>query len=75
MSNVPAVSGKDAVKALKKLGFQEARQKGSHSIMTKEGHAKLVTVPVHGNASLKTGTLKAIIRASGHSLKEFLAAM
>jgi predicted RNA binding protein YcfA (HicA-like mRNA interferase family) len=73
MSDFPAVSGKDAVRALKKLGFHEARTTGSHVVLKKDGNELLVTVPVHGNKSLKTGTLRGIIKGAGVTQEEFIA--
>ena len=75
MSDLPAVSGKDAVKAFKKLGFIEARTTGSHVILKREGHPFLVSVPVHANKDLKPGTLRGAIGSSGFSNDQFLAAL
>jgi predicted RNA binding protein YcfA (HicA-like mRNA interferase family) len=72
MSNVPSVSGKDAVKAFRKLGFVEARIQGSHVILKMDGNPNLLTIPVHGNSDLKTGTLRGLIKASGFTLEQFL---
>jgi predicted RNA binding protein YcfA (HicA-like mRNA interferase family) len=49
------LSGVEAARALKRLGFVELRQTGSHLIMRKE--TRTVVVPQH--KSLKPGTLKA----------------
>jgi len=75
MSDLPAVSGKDAVKAFKSLGFIEARTTGSHVILKREGHPFVVSVPVHANKDLKPGTLRGVIRSSGFSHEEFIAAL
>jgi predicted RNA binding protein YcfA (HicA-like mRNA interferase family) len=75
MSKLPSVSGKDAVKAFKKLGFAEDRTAGSHVILKKEGHEFLLAVPVHGNRDLKPGTLKGLLNASGATLQQFLEAL
>lgn len=71
MSNLPSISGKKAVKTFKKLGFTEKRTHGSHILLEKEGHPYILSVPVHGNSDLKTGTLRGLIKASGHTLEEF----
>jgi len=67
-----AVSGKDAVKAFERLGFQQVRVTGSHVILKKEGHDYVLAVPVHGNKSLKKGTLRGLIRGAGVTRKEFM---
>jgi predicted RNA binding protein YcfA (HicA-like mRNA interferase family) len=40
------VSGRAAVKAFSRAGWQVVRQRGSHSILTKAGKANLV-IPMH----------------------------
>jgi predicted RNA binding protein YcfA (HicA-like mRNA interferase family) len=44
MASDPAVSGKDAVRALKKLGFRLDRVEGSHHMLVKPGHPYTVVV-------------------------------
>jgi predicted RNA binding protein YcfA (HicA-like mRNA interferase family) len=56
------ISGKEAVKALERLGFKRIRQKGSPiilKIMTNEGEIGCV-VPLHDDLAI--GTLRGIIR-------------
>ncbi len=72
MSSLPSVTSAAAVKAFEKLGFHVARTKGSHKILKKEGHAALLTVPVHSGKNLKPGTLKGLIRAADISADEFV---
>jgi predicted RNA binding protein YcfA (HicA-like mRNA interferase family) len=57
MPKLPRIRGKECVSALKKLGFEEARQKGSHVVM-KMGDSGCV-VPMH--QELRTGTLHGIL--------------
>lgn len=71
MSKLPNVSGRKAIKAFEACGFMVARINGSHHVMKKEGHPLRLTIPVHGNDSLKTGTLRGLIRDSGLSVDEF----
>lgn len=61
MPKLPDLKPKELVKLLKKLGFFEHRQKGSHLIMVHETWNKQVTIPMH-NKSMKKGTLAAILR-------------
>ncbi|MBS1873958.1 MAG: type II toxin-antitoxin system HicA family toxin [Acidobacteria bacterium] len=75
MSTDPAVSGKDAAQALRKLGFREDRVEGSHHIFVKDELPHVVVVPVHGARTLPSGTLRSIIRAAGLSKKQFFAAL
>jgi len=62
------VSGKEVIKALRKLGYYPARQKGSHVILIGPS-GKMITVPLH--KSLKTGLLRAILREVGISVRIF----
>jgi predicted RNA binding protein YcfA (HicA-like mRNA interferase family) len=48
MSSDPAVSGKDAIRALRKLGFRLDRVEGSHHMLIKDGHPSSIPVPVYG---------------------------
>lgn len=75
MCKLPSLSGKEAVKVLQKMGFDVARQSGSHVILKKNEHPNNISVPCHSNKSLKPGTLRGIIRAAGITVDEFLEAM
>lgn len=57
------ISGKEMVKVLKTHGWILARIHGSHWILYKDGHH--ITVPVHGNQSLKKGTEQSILKKAG----------
>ena len=56
------LSGADLVKALRRLGYEVTRQRGSHVRLTAtvEGRTHHITVPDHD--ALKTGTLNAILK-------------
>ncbi len=72
MSNVPQISGKEVTKALRKVGFQVSRQKGSHIRLVKiQGEVKqLITVPDH--KIIRKGTLiNGILKPINLSLEDF----
>jgi predicted RNA binding protein YcfA (HicA-like mRNA interferase family) len=75
MSSEPAVSGKEAVRALQKLGFRLDRIEGSHHMLVKDGHPTTVVVPVHGARLLPKGTLASIIRISRVTRRQFFGAI
>lgn len=75
MSDTPAVSGQDAVRALERLGFRLDRVEGSHHMLVKDGHPCTVAVPVHGSKPLPKGTLASIIRIARAGRKQFFAAV
>ena len=72
MAALPVVSGREAVKALGKIGYEVDRQRGSYIILrqTEPPHRRL-TIPDH--RELRRGTLRAIIRQAGLSVDEFVA--
>jgi len=73
MSKLPAVTGKEAIAAFSKVGFFVERiSKSSHHIMKKDGHRFLLSVPVHGKKTLKSGTLRGLINASDISVERFV---
>jgi predicted RNA binding protein YcfA (HicA-like mRNA interferase family) len=73
MSDVPSVTGEQAVSAFAKLGFSVVRVKGSHHIMKKPGHRYNLSVPVHKGKTVKKGTLCSLIEAAGITIAEFTA--
>ncbi|HLL72814.1 MAG TPA: type II toxin-antitoxin system HicA family toxin [Pyrinomonadaceae bacterium] len=67
---LPHVSGREVVKALRKIGYEQDRQRGSHIVLrqTTEPNRRIV-VPDH--AEVAKGTLRAIIRQVGLTVDEF----
>lgn len=61
MTRLPRVTGKDVVRALKKLGFIVVRTKGSHIIL-KHKDGRSTVVPVHTGEIIGPGLLKRILR-------------
>ena len=59
------ISGKEMCKVLERNGWFLKRIKGSHHIYGKTGIDVIITVPVHGNCDLRTGTQKKIMRDAG----------
>ena len=54
-----------------RLGFHQARQRGSHVVLRHQDGRGCV-VPLH--RELKVGTLAGILRQAGVSVEEFIAA-
>jgi predicted RNA binding protein YcfA (HicA-like mRNA interferase family) len=71
MPKLPDVSGKEARRALERLGFVFKRQRGSHVIL-RRGNRGCV-VPMH--REINRGTLKGILEQAGVSTEEFMAAL
>lgn len=62
MAKPPVVSGRQAVRAFEGLGWEVARQTGSHVILVRDGHPPTLSVPDH--AEVAKGTLRSLIRAA-----------
>jgi predicted RNA binding protein YcfA (HicA-like mRNA interferase family) len=61
------------VKAFKNMGWEVARQRGSHIILTKEGHIATLSVPRHDYVA--RGTLRSLIARAGINMEEFFDAL
>lgn len=72
MSALPRVSGREVVRALRKIGYERDRQRGSHMVIrqTVPPHRR-GTVPDHKEVA--KGTMRAIIRQAGLTVDEFNA--
>ncbi|MBI5874731.1 MAG: type II toxin-antitoxin system HicA family toxin [Deltaproteobacteria bacterium] len=70
MGRLGNISGKDAVKAFQKAGWESMGQVGSHLVMVKQGIRVNLSIPQH--KELSVGTLRALIRSSGLTVDEFL---
>jgi len=71
MPKLPRISGPEIVRALQRLGFEVARQRGSHIVMRRG--ASGCVVPSH--REVKVGTLAGVLRQAGVSADEFIAAL
>jgi predicted RNA binding protein YcfA (HicA-like mRNA interferase family) len=73
MPKLIRISGEKAIRALEKLGFYQARQRGSHVVLKRETDAGTVgcVVPLH--AELAIGTLRSILRQAQVTPEEFLS--
>jgi predicted RNA binding protein YcfA (HicA-like mRNA interferase family) len=60
-----AISGKRLARLLEQRGWTLARVSGSHHIYTRSGSEIRITVPIHGNQSLKTGLQRHLMKLAG----------
>lgn len=67
---LPVISGADAVKAFRRIGYEFDQQEGSHIIIRHHlpPHRRL-SIPNH--KELAKGTLRALIRQAGLTVEEF----
>ncbi|MGI0480379.1 type II toxin-antitoxin system HicA family toxin [Geminocystis sp. CENA526] len=71
MPKLPSVTANEIIKALKKIGFVEIRQKGSH-LRLKHPDNRIVTIPVHSGKIIGKGLLKKILRDSELSIEQLI---
>ena len=70
MSKLGNISGKEEVKAFSKAGWRTMGQVGSHLVMTKPDQKANLSIPQH--KELSVSALRALFRAAGMSVDEFL---
>jgi predicted RNA binding protein YcfA (HicA-like mRNA interferase family) len=68
LSKLPLLSWREVIKALNKIGFVVARQRGSHIILVKD--ERVIPVPRHNQ--IKRGLLLEIIAEAGMTKEDFL---
>lgn len=73
MPPVPLLRPQLVVRAFEKLGWEVARQRGSHIILTKPGHIASLSIPNH--TQVARGTLRDVIDKAGLTVDEFLKAL
>lgn len=70
MTRLPAVSGRDAVRAFGKIGYLDDHQTGSHLILRhRDPPHRRLSIPNH--RELAKGTLRSLIREAGLTVEEF----
>ncbi len=70
---LPLLKPSEVVRAFGHFGWQVARQRGSHIILTKPGHMATLSVPDH--AHVARGTLRALIARAGLTADELSEAL
>lgn len=73
MVKLSELSSNEVCRKLKKLGFRFYRQgKGSHELWVRDADGRVIPVPNYRGKKIRKGTIRAIIREAGVSLKEFI---
>ena len=62
-----SISGKELAKLLERNDWILLRVQGSHHIYGKAGSSIRISVPIHGNKSLKVGLLRHLLKQAGLS--------
>lgn len=71
MGKYRRLSGKQIVKALERIGFVQARQRGSHVVMKKDLQEGAVGCVVPMHKEVATGTLHTLLKQANVSIDEF----
>jgi predicted RNA binding protein YcfA (HicA-like mRNA interferase family) len=72
MPVLPLLRPREVVGAFERLGWQVARQRGSHIVLPRPGAPAILSIPDH--AQVARGTLRVLIAKAGLTIEEFLAA-
>jgi predicted RNA binding protein YcfA (HicA-like mRNA interferase family) len=72
MAKIPSLTARKVIRALKRAGFVEDRQKGSHLVLIHPGTKARTVVPVHHGQTIKEPLLRAIVRDANLSVVEFI---
>ncbi|PIP16950.1 MAG: hypothetical protein COX44_02580 [Candidatus Portnoybacteria bacterium CG23_combo_of_CG06-09_8_20_14_all_37_13] len=75
MPKLPILKAKSLIKALRKLGFVECRQRGTSHLIMKHFDGRRTSIPVHSSKDIPRGTLGSILRDVDISRDEFLKAL
>jgi len=72
MPRLRRVSGRETIRALERLGFEQVRQRGDHVVLRKQTPEGAVgcVVPLH--RELAIGTLRGILRQARVTPDEFM---
>ncbi|HZG53733.1 MAG TPA: type II toxin-antitoxin system HicA family toxin [Pyrinomonadaceae bacterium] len=65
-----SVSGKEFAKLLERHGWSLLRVQGSHHVYGKAGSNIRLSLPIHGNQTLKTGLLRHLMKLASLSESE-----
>ena len=72
MSKLPSLTARQVIRALKRAGFVEDRQRGSHLILIHAENRNRTVVPVHPGRTIKAPLLRSFIRDVNLSADEFV---
>ncbi len=67
---LPRITCQELIKALKRAGFEEKRQKGSHLRLYHPVRKKLTTVAIHKGQVVRPGTLTSILQDVEMTIEE-----
>jgi predicted RNA binding protein YcfA (HicA-like mRNA interferase family) len=69
-ARLPRITAADLLRALRKDGWQQVRQSGSHVHLKHPSKPGRVTVPVHAGVIIKPKTLATVLGQAGLTIDE-----
>ena len=72
-SQVPRITGEEAIKAFSKDGYIDDHTCGSHHILKHPNRRERLSIPVHGRKTIGIGLLRSQIRIAGMTPEQFSA--
>ena len=72
MAKLPSLTARKVIRALKRAGFVEDRQRGSHLMLMHPENKARTVVPVHSGWTIKVPPLRASVRDANLSVEEFI---
>jgi predicted RNA binding protein YcfA (HicA-like mRNA interferase family) len=65
-----SITGKQFARVLERNGWELLRVNGSHHVYGKPNNPQRISVPIHGNKTLKTGLLRHFLKVANISEDE-----
>ncbi|MEK7554965.1 MAG: type II toxin-antitoxin system HicA family toxin [Patescibacteria group bacterium] len=72
MPKLPPLTARQIIRALKKAGFVEDRQRGSHLVLFHSGSGARTVVPIHRGKTIKKKLAHSILKDAELTVEEFL---
>jgi predicted RNA binding protein YcfA (HicA-like mRNA interferase family) len=72
MTNYPSITGTQLIKALRALGFEVIRTKGSHHFLRHPVDQRCTVIPVHRGETIGRGLLAQILRDCEIAFEELM---
>ncbi|MFH1099064.1 MAG: type II toxin-antitoxin system HicA family toxin [Candidatus Uhrbacteria bacterium] len=69
------IKDQDLLRALKRLGFFEHRQRGTSHLIMKHADGRRMTVAIHAGRDIPKGTLRAILRDANITPEQLIGAL
>ena len=74
MSQIPSLTGRQMISALRKIGFEVIRVKGSHHFL-RHNDGRSTVVAVHGKETIGTGLFHKILKDCELSVQDFIKSL